>query len=394
MPDILDIEKKKANGSILGGVGGIASAVVSGLDSIFGLSSKRQERAQKRLMDKQQEQWKEQQDILARQQFEQWTRENEYNDPTNYYKRLFDGAAANGITKAGVLGNMPAGSVGQSATGVTAPGSTSGTGVGGVQQQSISAGMNNVLAGMRQRAEINLIEAQVRNLDQQNKESDSRIDLNKLNEGYIYQLTALTYEQAVSEPIKRAGQVLSNVLQSFDVETYDSRFIADINSKWAQIQSAYASAYESWQSARKIGKEVEWFDTNAMQVLEVSRSQVAVNWAMAKAQQELAEKYDAETAQQILASDEFKKGMQSRLNILQNESEWAPLYQFTQTIGGVSDFKFGVLNFANNGGRFFGKEYDPRWQYFDIIEEVVSDIERNDVYDRKFKLKGKKPIKK
>ncbi len=394
MPDILDIENKKATGSILGGVGGIASAVVSGLDSLFGWSAKRQENAQKRLMDKQQTQWKEQQDILAQQQLAQWNRENEYNDPTNYYKRLLEGAESNGITKAGVLGNMPAGSVGQSATGVTAAGSTTGTGVGGVQQQSISAGMNNVLAGMRQRAEIDLIEAQARNLDQQNKESDSRIDLNKLNEGYIYQLTALAYEQAVSEPIKRAGQVLSNVLQSFDVETYDARFISDIEAKWAQIQSAYASAYESWQSARKIGKEVEWFDTNAMQALAMSRSQVAVNWAMAKAQQKLAEKYDAETAQQILASDEFKQGMQSRLNILQNESEWAPLYQFTQTIGGVSDAKFALLNFANNGGRLFGKEYDPRWQYYDLIEEVVSDIEKNNVDDRKFKLKSKNPIKK
>lgn len=375
---------------------GAASGIIGGLDSLFGWSAKRQENAQKRLMDKQQEQWKEQQQILADQQLEQWNRENEYNDPTNYYKRLFEGAVVNGINPKALIGDSVPGSVGQSASGVTAPGSTSSPGVGGVQQQSIAAGMNQVMAGMRQRAEINLIEAQAENLEQQNRESDSRIALNRLNEGYITQLTSLTYQQAVSEPIRRAGQVIHNTLAQYDVDTYDVRFNAEMDKKWAEIQSAYASAYESWQSGKKIGKEVEWFDTNAMQALALSRSQVGVNWAMAKAQEALSEKYGAETAHQILASDEFKRGMQYRLNILGTESEWAPLYQFTQTIGGVSDFKFGVLNFANNGGRLFAKEFDPRWMYYDMIMGAAEDSHSDSVSiaDKKRDIKHKNPIKK
>lgn len=375
---------------------GAASGIVGGLDSVFGWSAKRQENAQKRLMDKQQEQWKEQQQILADQQLEQWNRENEYNDPTNYYKRLFEGAAANGINPKALIGDSAPGSVGQSASGVTAPGSTSPPGVGGVQQQSIAAGMNQVMAGMRQRAEIGLIEAQIRNLDKQNEERDSNIALNRLNEGYITQLTSLTYQQAVSEPIRRAGQIIQNTLAQYDVDTYDARFNAEMDKKWAEIQTAYASAYESWQSAKKIGKEVEWFDTNAMQALSLSRSQVGVNWAMAKAQEALSEKYGAEAAQQILASDEFKKGMQYRLNILGTESEWAPLYQFTQTIGGVSDFKFGLLNFANNGGRLFAKEFDPRWMYYDMIMGAAEDSHNDgkSIADKKKDIKAKNPIKK
>lgn len=153
--------KKSSGLGALGSIGAgidIASGLMGALDSVFGWSAKRQQRYQKELMDKQQSQWKEQQSILAQQQLDQWNRENEYNDPTNYFKRLMAGADANGLSKAAVLGDMPGGSVGQSATGVTAPGSTSAPGVGG--STLLPFGSSNVLGTMRQRAETSLIEAQ------------------------------------------------------------------------------------------------------------------------------------------------------------------------------------------------------------------------------------------
>ena len=149
-----DIEKTL--GAIGSGVK-VANGVAGLVDGIFGISAKRQENAQKRLMDKQQEQWKEQQGVLNDYMLAQWNRENEYNDPTNYYKRLLHGADANGISKAGVLGDMPAGNVGVSASKNTAGGNV-GTGVG--SPSALGLGNPTALAGLRQRAEIENIESQ------------------------------------------------------------------------------------------------------------------------------------------------------------------------------------------------------------------------------------------
>lgn len=145
---------------IIGDIGSglkVANGAAGLIDGIFGISAKRQENAQKRLMDKQQEQWKEQQGILNDYMLEQWNRENEYNDPTNYYKRLLNGADANGISKAGALGDMPGGNVGVSASKNTAGGNV-GTGVG--SPSALGLGNPTALAGLRQRAEIENIESQ------------------------------------------------------------------------------------------------------------------------------------------------------------------------------------------------------------------------------------------
>ena len=146
----------KTLGSISTGLK-IADGAAGLIDGIFGISAKRQENAQKRLMDKQQDQWKEQQSLLNDYMLSQWNRENEYNDPTNYYKRLLNGADANGITKAGVLGDMPGGNVGVSASKNTAGGNV-GTGVG--SPSALGLGSTSSLAGLRQRAEIENIESQ------------------------------------------------------------------------------------------------------------------------------------------------------------------------------------------------------------------------------------------
>ena len=145
---------------VLGSIGGglkVVNGVAGLVDGIFGISAKRQENSQKRLMDKQQEQWKEQQGILNDYMLAQWNRENEYNDPTNYYKRLLNGADANGISKAGALGDMPGGNVGVSASKNTAGGNV-GTGVG--SPSALGLGNPTALAGLRQRAEISNLESQ------------------------------------------------------------------------------------------------------------------------------------------------------------------------------------------------------------------------------------------
>ena len=154
MSIMADIDKTL--GSISTGLK-IADGAAGLIDGIFGISAKRQENAQKRLMDKQQDQWKEQQSLLNDYMLSQWNRENEYNDPTNYYKRLLNGADANGITKAGVLGDMPGGNVGVSASKNTAGGNV-GTGVG--SPSALGLGSTSSLAGLRQRAEIENIESQ------------------------------------------------------------------------------------------------------------------------------------------------------------------------------------------------------------------------------------------
>lgn len=146
----------KAMGSVGAGLS-VANAATGFLDGIFGWSAKRQERAQKRLMQQQQAYWKEQQSILALQQLDQWNRENEYNDPTNYFKRLMAGAEANGLSKAAVLGDQPGGSVGVSASGVQSPGSTSAPGAG--SPSLLGLGSASSLANLRQRAEIENIDA-------------------------------------------------------------------------------------------------------------------------------------------------------------------------------------------------------------------------------------------
>ena len=78
----------------------VASGAAGFLDSIFGWSAKRQNKYQNQLMDKQFNQQKEFYQMQLEDQLEQWNRENEYNDPTNAYKRLVNGLERNGLNKA------------------------------------------------------------------------------------------------------------------------------------------------------------------------------------------------------------------------------------------------------------------------------------------------------
>lgn len=302
---------------------GAGAGIIGGLDSLFGWSARRQENAQKRLMDKQQSQWKEQQQILADYQLAQWNRENEYNDPTNYYKRLFAGAAANGINPKALIGDSAPGSVGQSATGVTAPGSTSPPGVGGVQQQSIAAGMNQVMAGMRQRAEISLLEAQARNLEQQNKESDSRIDLNRSNQKQMDANTVVLGQAFLTEQERTSLMRCNAVLASFQVNSWQQHNTADLAKKWAEVANLKANT----DNKRKEGY---WIDSKAQAYLDQSKARVALDIADRLLKNTLRELYGEEKAMQMLENDLYRRTLDSKVKIIDDEARWSGVYQFSQ----------------------------------------------------------------
>lgn len=153
----MSIEKLGKGLGVVGSGLKAADGLAGFVDGIFGISAKRQENAQKRLMDKQQDQWKEQQGVLNDYMLAQWNRENEYNDPTNYYKRLLSAGNELGITKAQLVGNTPGGNVGVSSSKNNAGGNV-GTGVG--SPSALALGSTSSLAGLRQRAEIANLESQ------------------------------------------------------------------------------------------------------------------------------------------------------------------------------------------------------------------------------------------
>lgn len=223
MPDNNNINSPKPSGVNLSGLGGI----ISGLDSFLGISANRQLKHQQRLMQQQQSYWKQQQQILNDYQLEQWNRENEYNDPTNYYDRLFNAADVHGINKNVLLGGV-SGNVGQSATGVRVPGSTSVPGVGGVSQQSIGAGMSVLMQGMRQRAEIENIQSQT-----DKNRADAGLSLEKTESesvlrSYLGALTTtqeftqkLLHEQTLTEGVERSLKDMQRLCVSAEKQMLD-----------------------------------------------------------------------------------------------------------------------------------------------------------------------------
>ena len=271
---------------------GVTSAVVGGLDSAFGWSAKRQENAQKRLMDKQQDQWKEQQQILADQQLAQWNRENEYNDPTNYYKRLLQGADANGISKAGALGDMPGGNVGVSQS-KNVPGSTSIPGVGGVQQQSIAAGMNTVLAGMRQRAEIANIESQTEKNYADAGLSSERSKSEVINRQYLEAMSNLADDQRLDGKHRRAAMDAKAALDRFTVDNGEALqpFVID------ELISRSADAFERSLYTRK---RRSTHDREVDSMIAEANSNIQLQGAIKEAYQEL-------TRERELNNEHFEK---------------------------------------------------------------------------------------
>lgn len=163
-------------------IGSLVGAGVGALDSVFGWSQKRQEKSQQRLMEQQQNYWKEQNEILYNQQVEQWNRENAYNDPTNAYNRLLAGADANGISKAAVLGKSGSQVQSQSASGVNMPGNTSMPSTSGAPQSNIGLGvMQSLNESMRNIKEMEFLGSQINKNDKEAGYIDAKTTTEQLN---------------------------------------------------------------------------------------------------------------------------------------------------------------------------------------------------------------------
>lgn len=359
---------------IMPGVGtaaSVASGFLNGLDSIFGWSQKQQEKSQKALMDKQQDQWKEQQDILAGQQLEQWNRENEYNDPTNYYKRLLDGAEANGISKAVALGQSPGGTVGQSATGVTAPGSPSMTSTSGAPSYNIGSGL---MSSMRHVAEVANIEA-----DTHLKESQA---------GYIPVQQQLT--EAMTAVQNKNLEVMDQDIAVKIAQEDDYRASADLKRAQKDFTKANellvkAQEAKTQKDIDKCLKEIEKLTLDnaivekyglarAKAELDRTKALTALSLAERAVANNLAKKYGVETAMQKMQNGVYMKTMSDLIKQIKGESQvaqaegkYAEAYQLNNLM--PTGFVGDVVKTLNSA-EYTGLHFDAKNLYQLFIKEL------------------------
>lgn len=313
--------KKSSGLGALGPIGAgidIASGLMGALDSVFGWSAKRQQRYQKELMDKQQSQWKEQQQLLNQAMLEQWNRENEYNDPTNYFKRLMAGSDANGLSKAAVLGDMPGGSVGQSAS-KSVPGSTSVPGVGG--SSLLPFGGTSIMSSMRQRAETSLIEAQANyyeSLSGKTKEETKLTNLKLATE------EALRVNYGADSYAKRMAGLLSKI-QGDNIETMQP----------FQIDSLISQSARDYEASLNSRKERGWMDSRYQKDMDTAEALIFLYGAERDAKIQLAREGK-------LNNDLFERTFEERVTEVLNrvaissvDSEYHEGNIWWQRIGGL-----------------------------------------------------------
>lgn len=238
-------------------IGNLVGAGVGAIDSIFGISQRRQENAQKRLMEQQQKYWNQQNEILYNQQVEQWNRENIYNDPTNAIRRLLDGASANGLSKAQVLNGAGSQVQSQGASGVTAPGSVSTPSTSGAPIYSMGQGVMN---SMRQIAEIDLLESEA-------ERNRSSVGLQDAQKGYYKELTVTTANlgnlhlaQEATEKQKAESLRLQNIGQKINNRTLAQKNQAELIKLSKEIESIIEQAGLTKANREYREKELGVFD--------------------------------------------------------------------------------------------------------------------------------------
>ena len=323
-----------------------ATGLMGAMDSMFGWSVKRQHNMQKDLMNTQQDQWKEQQSILARQQLDQWNRENEYNDPTNYFKRLMSGAEANGLSKAAVLGDMPGGSVGQSATGVTAPGSTSAPGVGG--STLLPFGSSNILGAMRQRAEISNIEADSALKRAQAGESASHSNLMDKQADLVVANEQLVNNQALSEESRKALLDAQAYMEKLRADNYQALTDAQLEEIWARVDNLNINT----ANAEKEGKYIE---EQAQLQLRKLKSEIAVNYALTLVHKAVAKKTATEVTG-VAWDNKLKQGtVQNLIAKLEKELQFFDFNQIKTIFDNPTSLVYMLANSVEtNGGGING----------------------------------------
>lgn len=253
-----------------------ASGLLGLLDGIFDFSGKRQEKHQKNLMSESQKYWDQQHDTLLADQLDQWNRENEYNDPTNYYKRLFAASDANGLSKQAVLsGDLP-GSVGLSSHNSMPP---SGSGVSSPGGSTLlPIGNTASLANLKQRAEISNIESLSNLYDKEAGLADSRTTTEQL-------------EWSVRDSVVRLNDSLSGHAQSqtalnrvlSDIQNINKDYASQFNE--ASINELNARAASAFASVKEIISRANLNDAYRNQVsYDIQRimSEVALNAAYRK----------------------------------------------------------------------------------------------------------------
>lgn len=311
-----DDSSSKFNVSFGDFTSGIGS-IIGSIDSLFGFSQRRQENAQKRLMEQQQQYWNQQNEILYNQQVEQWNRENAYNDPTNAYKRLLDGAEANGLSKAQVLNGAGSQVQSQGASGVKMPGSTSLPSTSGAPVYSMGQGVMN---SMRQLAEIDLMESQAQENRSRAGLQGAQTDYTLRSFGLLEANERLILEKALSEPVRRALDSANAALLQAQENRLARLTPYEIDNFVTTSIRNMVSSLESYERGRYISKEIEWYDRQAQSNLDRTQSEIELNAAIAKVQQELVEKYDAETVQQILESEVYRDTIDAIKGRIESES--------------------------------------------------------------------------
>ena len=298
-------------------VSGFGSAV-NAFDSVFGISQRRQENAQKRLMEQQQEYWNKQNEVLYNQQVEQWNRENEYNDPTNAYKRLLDGAEANGLSKAQVLNGAGSQVQSQGASGVSAPGSVATPSTSGAPVYNMGQGVMN---SMRQLAEIDLMESEA-------EKNRSSVGLQDAQTGYYKELAVTTANlgnlhlaQEATEKQKAESLRLQNIGQEINNSTLAQKNIAELKKLASEID--YIIEQTGLTKANKEYREKELGVFDKRYDMEMMQAAAEYKLTLAKAYAERMRGDDsAESAKfRNITNKELEKRLKETLRQMKIEND-------------------------------------------------------------------------
>lgn len=285
----------------LGAVGGATSAAsgLAGLfDSIFGWSAKRQYKNAVKLMDKQ---FGQQMSFYERQladQLAQWNRENEYNDPTNAYKRLVNGLEKNGLNKALAIGGAGSGVTASSGHNANVP---SGGSVGLPQSTLLPIGSVQALANLRQRAEIANIDANT----QKTKREAGLVDVQTTNEmlksSILDAQHTLLGLQSKNVKADTALKVATQCLTKLQSQRYNELTDSQIKSNLSNVVSSLSHYIDS-VTKRDLSVAQR---SQALAAARMYVSAAVLNAARALTERALTDKYGAETAREKLNNQMF-----------------------------------------------------------------------------------------
>ena len=356
-----DINSKKRSpfDSFLGSFGSglsAASGATGFFDSIFGWSAKRQHKYQQQLMDKQYSQQKEFYQMQLEDQLEQWNRENQYNDPTNAYKRLVEGLDRNGLNKALAIGGASGGVTASSGHNASVP---SGGSSGLPSSTLLPIGSVGALSNLRQRAEISNIEAQT----EKTRKEAGLVDVQTTNEMLrssvidaqhtLLQLSAKNVKADTA--VKRATESFIKLQQSKYTEITESQ----IKHNLASVVSAMANYIDSiTKRDLSVAQKSQAYAAAQMYV-----SSALLNAARVETERRLAEKYGSETAHNMMDNQLFAMTFSYAADAIRNraeitgvdlikarkENKWLHVDKITQNFENLAKAFYYIVSGFNSG---------------------------------------------